>query len=246
MANFVPFKAYILSMLDELVSRHHLTGPFLDVGCGRGDVSVHLAQRGWPGKAIDSSTSAIPIARQALAHYPAVEVSRASLETQPDQRFNTILMLDVLEHIPDDSLALTHAARLQAPTDSIILTVPSNPDREWRWDDKFYGHVRRYRPAELQQLLSGCGYSVLELWDISFPFFWLLRRGFTRLKRPPTLEGTALQRTEGSSGANAWEMGWVSKAISAQWLWRPARAIQSQFRHQREWGCELMALARRN
>ncbi len=245
MANFVPFKDYILSRLDELVDRHHLTGPFLDVGCGRGDVSLHLAQRGWPGKAIDRSTTAIPIAQEALAAYPNVEVAHANLETEPDQSFNILVMLDVLEHIPDDRLALTNAARLQGPKGSIILTVPANPDREWRWDDDFYGHVRRYRPAELKQLLLECGYNTVEMWDISFPFFWVLRRGFTWVKRPPTLEGTAMERTEDSSGANAWDMGWISKAVSSRWLWGPALAIQSQFRHRLEWGCELIVLAQK-
>jgi cyclopropane fatty-acyl-phospholipid synthase-like methyltransferase len=61
MANFPPYKAYIVSSLDELIELMPC-GPFLDFGCGRGDVALHSARRGWCGTALDSSTQARALA----------------------------------------------------------------------------------------------------------------------------------------------------------------------------------------
>src|SRR5262245_9836482 len=71
-ANFPPFKAYILLTLGELAASHRLVGPFLDVGCGRGDVAAVLAGNGWHGKAIDISPAAVAAAAATLCAYPGV------------------------------------------------------------------------------------------------------------------------------------------------------------------------------
>ena len=99
MASFPPFKAYILATLDELIERHRLTGPFLDLGCGRGDVAVRLARRGWSGVAVDAAPSVRALASAALAAYPQVQAGAALLD---GERFNTVLLMDVLEHVADD------------------------------------------------------------------------------------------------------------------------------------------------
>ena len=57
--------------------------------------------------------------------------------------WNTIILWDVLEHIDDDAAALRTIERLLRPGGRLLIAVPSNP-REWRGDDDFYGHFRRY------------------------------------------------------------------------------------------------------
>jgi len=44
---------------------------------------------------------------------------------QPRQRFDLILMLDVLEHLPDPAAALEHARSLLTPGGRILITVPA-------------------------------------------------------------------------------------------------------------------------
>jgi SAM-dependent methyltransferase len=241
MANFPPYKAYIVASLDELIARHALSDPFLDFGCGRGDVALHLARRGWRGTALDSSTEARALAEGTLAPYPGVRV-RASVG---DERFETIVMLDVLEHLADDRGALVATAALQVSGGALVLTVPTHPEREWRWDDEMYGHLRRYRPEDLVRLLADTGYRVTEMWEISYPAFWLLRRGFTAMKHPPVIAGTPEERTALSVTVDAWDLGIVSKVLSVGTLWRPVFALQRRFRHDVRRGSEVMILARR-
>lgn len=245
MANFPPFKAYILLTLDELIRSFHLTDPFIDIGCGQGDVAVHLARLGWSGKAIDVSPDVVKVARAALQPYPSVQVSLESLESQTGNLFRTAVMFDTLEHISDDRAALAAVAAIQPAGAALVSTVPSNPDREWRWDDDAYGHIRRYRPEDLSRLLMSCGYHVSRMWDISFPVFWTLRRGFTALKRPASLSVSSWERTKHSALMDAWDLGFLSKMMSYTPMWKPVYALQRRFRHRPERGNEIMVLARR-
>jgi SAM-dependent methyltransferase len=239
-ANFPPFKAYMLSLLDELIERHALAAPFLDFGCGAGDVALHLARRGWSGTAVDSSPASRAIATIALRPFPSVRVAGSA----NGGSFNTVVMLDVLEHIADDGGTLASIATRQPAGATLVLTVPTNEAREWRWDDELYGHLRRYQPDALCSLLDGIGYQVEEMWEVSFPVFWLLRRGYTAIKRRPPLSGTAAERTRQSATSEAWNLGIFSDLLSRA-PWAPVFALQRRFRHRLDRGNEVMVLARR-
>jgi SAM-dependent methyltransferase len=239
-ANFLPFKAYLLSLLDELIDRHGLTDPFLDFGCGIGDVALHLAHRGWSGAAVDSSPVSRALAATALAPHPRVQVK----ESADGGSFGTVVMLDVLEHIADDHGTLAALAARQPAGGRLVLTVPTNQEREWRWDDDLYGHLRRYQPDALRSLLEASGYRVEEMWEVSFPVFWLLRRGYTAIKRRPSLLGTPGERTRVSVTVDAWDLGLASDLLS-RLPWTPVFALQRRFRHRLDRGNEAMVLARR-
>ena len=175
MANFRPLKQHMFMCLDRFVADYGLHGPFLEIGCGKGDVSAHLAERhGWSGVAIDSSDAAIAQASARLARHPQVTVRRQALADARGS-FACILMWDVLEHIDDDRGALRADEALLAPGGALLLAVPSNP-REWRWDDDFYGHVRRYTEGDLRAKIADAGLEPQAFWDFTFPLYWALRR----------------------------------------------------------------------
>jgi len=173
MANFPPLKKHILNLIDELIESHKLTtGTFLDVGCGIGDISLHLAKRGWRGRAIDFSAAAIVKARVSLAPYPVTAAVDDLFNVKG--KFDLIVMATVIEHIKNDTVALQYLrSLLPAEPDAahLIISMPINPQKEWRWDDDFYGHYRRYNPTYLKQQLKECGFEVIEFWDYTYPVF---------------------------------------------------------------------------
>src|SRR5215813_665103 len=183
MANFPPLKRYILYCIDRLIEDFCLCGPFLDVGCGSADVSAHLAVKSWQGKAIDISPQVIPTAQKNLSSFPSVRLEQASLFDE-EETFNTVLLLDVLEHIEDDAGVLTKVYGLVSEKGHLIVAVPSNPC-EWRWDDEFYGHYRRYTLDQIDMRLHAAGFIPLAFWDFTYPVFWLMRRFYTAVKRAP-------------------------------------------------------------
>jgi SAM-dependent methyltransferase len=230
--------------MDDLIQKHGVGGPFLEAGCGMGFNSVHLARRGWTGVALDVSEQAIEDARSILKDWPGVQVINGPLEKYEGGPFGTVLMLDVLEHLPDDYGALMAARRTTRPGGHLFLAVPTNPGREWRWDDDAYGHIRRYDPPALEVLLGRCGYTVVEMRDLTFPVLWLLRRGYTRLKRPLAAAGTAEVRTRNSSRTQPWEMGILSTALARLAPWRTILGLQRPFRKRTDIGHEMLLLAR--
>ena len=103
MPNFPPLRRYVFSVVDRWISRNGLESPFLEVGCGTGDLAVHLARRGWNGTALDSSEEALARAQKTLSPYPGINVSREGLEGFPAGSARTVFIMDVVEHVQDDA-----------------------------------------------------------------------------------------------------------------------------------------------
>ena len=245
MANFVPLKNYMLYCLDRFIGQYGLDAPFLEIGCGKGDVSAHLARKGWHGLAIDFSDAAIAEARATLAPYPGVAVRNQPL-ADVTGTWNTIVLWDVLEHIDDDAAALRAIERLLRPGGRLLIAVPSNP-REWRWDDDFYGHYRRYTVDDLTRRLTAAGLAPEVFWDFTFPVFWALRRIYTRLKRAPPVTTDKEASTKASATRNAWDVPLVSRVLDRTGaLWRPLFWLQFRlFRGATGQGHEFFALAKK-
>ena len=170
MANFIPLKNYMFYCLDQFIAEYDLTSPFLDVGCGIGDLSAYVALKGWHGRAIDFSEVAIKRAKLNLKLFPQVEVSGASLFNE-NNKFKTVFLWDVIEHMEDDEAALKKISSILFPGGYLLIAVPSNP-REWRWDDDFYGHYRRYTEKEIGEKIIGAGLEPVVFWDFTYPIFW--------------------------------------------------------------------------
>jgi len=246
MANFIPLKNYILFCIDKLITSNGLQGPFLDVGCGRGDVSKFLSEQyGWHGKAIDISEEAVEHTKSFLAQNEYINVSKSTIHEETEL-YGVILLLDVIEHIENDFEILEKANTLLNEQGAIIITVPSNPP-EWRWDDEFYGHYRRYRAEDIRLSLEKAGFKVLTIWDFTYPVFWLMRRMYTFLKRPPKENDAISQKTEKSSLRDAWAIPGISGLLQHEnWLWRCLYKIQFKyFKENPSKGHEIIILGRK-
>jgi SAM-dependent methyltransferase len=224
-ANFLPLKHHMFYCLDRFIERYGLHGPFLEVGCGRGDVSAYLAAKGWQGTAIDFSEAAVAQASVNLVPFPHVTVRQKALADVAGA-FDCIIMWDVLEHMEDDRGALRMVERLLRPGGQLLLAVPSNP-REWRWDDEFYGHFRRYTVADMTERLAQAGLAPSAFWDFTFPWFWLMRRMYTRLKSGEAATADKEASTRASATVNAWDAGLLSNLLDrSAILWYPLHRLQ--------------------
>jgi SAM-dependent methyltransferase len=77
-----------------------------------------------------------------------------------------VLLLDVLEHLPDPLAALQHATRALEPGGAVVLTVPACPWLFGEWD-RVLGHHRRYTARELRRQAREAGFHVelLKHWN---------------------------------------------------------------------------------
>lgn len=144
-------------------------GKVLEIGCGAGDFCHTLYRRGFTVKGIDYSHDAIEECRRRLVADIGDRLQFASedLHAQND-RYDAIVICEVLEHIEDDDAAMKKIRALLKPGGHLLLSVPAHS----RWfgpSDRFVGHFRRYDKEPLLRLMQDHGFAVRTLWSYGVP-----------------------------------------------------------------------------
>ncbi len=130
----------------------------LDVGCATGIYVDHLVQNGYRASGVDFSAPLIADAKKKFKG----EFSVANAYKLPfkDKSFDTVLLLDILEHI-DDTRALKEAARVAAKR--VIIVVPAQNAPELEQSGAIFrdyldpSHLRYYDDRMLEELTSKIG-----------------------------------------------------------------------------------------
>lgn len=82
--------------------------------------------------------------------------------------FNSAVLSEVLEHIPDDRKTLSELAAVLAPGGHLVITVPANP-HYWGFDDEYVHHQRRYKIPELVEKVETAGFEVVRKKKVGGP-----------------------------------------------------------------------------
>ena len=129
----------------------NLTGTVLEVGAGIG--SNALAYLGGPHEQW-VCLEPDPVLAARIANNPALRTCKLIIGTVADlpvsERFDSILYMDVLEHIEDDATELRESARRLKPGGRLVVLSPAH---QWLYTpfDRAIGHCRRYSEARLRQ-----------------------------------------------------------------------------------------------
>jgi 2-polyprenyl-3-methyl-5-hydroxy-6-metoxy-1,4-benzoquinol methylase len=99
-------------------ARSHLSGRVLDIGCADGPLAALVPADRYVG--VDLAQAAVDAARTA---HPAHRFEVIT-DLRPDETFDTIAALAVIEHVPQPARWLTDLAGHLAPGGSIVLTTP--------------------------------------------------------------------------------------------------------------------------
>lgn len=122
----------------------------LDIGCGTG-CTVAEFSRHYEAVGIDASADAI---RRARLRYPDCEFVHG---TVPDdvahviEQVKLVTLMDVLEHVENDSGLLGSIVDAVSDGTLILITVPADMTL-WSEHDVVLGHYRRYLPRSLAAL----------------------------------------------------------------------------------------------
>jgi ubiquinone/menaquinone biosynthesis C-methylase UbiE len=92
-----------------------------------------------------------------------------------DFRIDTVLCINVLEHLWDDLKALRQMKKVMRSGAQLIILAPAFKFLYSRWD-KAIGHYKRYTRKELMQLLDSAGFKVKKAYYMNFIGFfgWLI------------------------------------------------------------------------
>jgi SAM-dependent methyltransferase len=155
----------------------------LELGCGAGTVATYLNENGLQVDYCDIHREALSFARtRALPRLPpggrAPRFVRADVTRRlPPGEWDGALLLDVLEHLPDDRAVLGAVRallerRAGGPRRPFVLfTVPAFQFLWSPWDDR-EKHKRRYTLASARALATDTGFTVERATYFFFPLFF--------------------------------------------------------------------------
>lgn len=148
----IRWKAYWSSLIAP-----YLGSRVLDVGAGLGATARIFGDRSFASwLALEPDPRLGERMRDAVrsGELPAYVQTRCGgmRALQPDEIFDTILYIDVLEHIEDDRGELERAAGHLAPNGYLVVLSPAH---DWLYTpfDRAIGHFRRYSRHSLQRVL---------------------------------------------------------------------------------------------
>src|SRR3989344_1095026 len=160
----IVFKNYMHNKLLRLVRSYKFIPPFIDVGCGTGEILQLLNKRGIEG--IDFSENAVKICRQ-----KGLKARRANF-MKNKKKYNSVICVDVIEHIKDDVAFINALNRSLNKNGKLFLLTPSGKMMK---DDVSYGHYRRYQKDVLAERLEAGGFQVEHVEMFGYPFLHYAR-----------------------------------------------------------------------
>jgi 2-polyprenyl-3-methyl-5-hydroxy-6-metoxy-1,4-benzoquinol methylase len=187
---FGPYFAALFGDTDDTPIREHFTryldvlertvpgGRLLDVGCAAGLFLDVARRRGWEVQGVEISEHAASVARERRGVDVIVgDVKDVSL---PEQGFDVVSMLDVLEHIIEPGTLLDRVRTLIRPGGALMLVLPNDRNLTTMAAMAAYRmsfgavsypasrvhqiyHVTYFTPATITQLLEQHGFEVVDI-----------------------------------------------------------------------------------
>lgn len=139
----------------------------LEIGAGIGTITSLLAKGREQVTALEVDEFYVKRLKNRFRGMPHVkpylsDVAIADWQALRKERFDTIVLSNVLEHIPDDAGAVRRFAQVLEPGGRVLILVPALPVLFGALDEAV-GHFRRYTPKMLRDVLEPNGFTVERL-----------------------------------------------------------------------------------
>jgi glycosyltransferase involved in cell wall biosynthesis len=160
---------------------HYLGRRVLEVGAGVGNQTVHFADRERV-IASDIEPHYLTELRAKFERRPNVRIASFTFPLRPEdrtdliaERIDSIVCLNVLEHIEQHVETLADFAAVLQPNGHLALLVPAHPALYGTLDIHLH-HFRRYQRDQLKQLVTNAGFQVDDIRFLNRPgvFGWWL------------------------------------------------------------------------
>jgi SAM-dependent methyltransferase len=147
----------------------HVGRSMLEIGSGLGHFSEQFTGRLDYLVVSDNDAYCVDQLRKRYEGNDDVEVLELALpaEVKIRRRVDTVVMMNVLEHIQDDVRALEDLAAVVEPGGRIVIWVPGYMQLYGDFDRKV-GHVTRYTPATLANSVTAAGLEIESVKPINF------------------------------------------------------------------------------
>ena len=153
------------------VVRPHIGDRVLEIGAGTGNLAVHLMPRPvyW---ATDVNPHYLDYLASLRSTRPYMQVACTDATDAASfpagERFDTVVCLNVVEHLQDDVAALRNIRDSLTDGGRAVILVPCGP---WLYGslDEVLGHHRRYTPEQLVGVAQQAGFRVEQVLKFNRP-----------------------------------------------------------------------------
>jgi glycosyltransferase involved in cell wall biosynthesis len=168
----------------------YLGSSVLEVGAGHGDLTGRLLRDGRQVTATDLSKRCIELLEDRFGDHPEFDARSCDLEelvgdSAQRGRYDSAVLVNVLEHIERDVHALSQVRELVRPGGHVLVFAPAFEGLYSEFDRKI-GHHRRYRRARLVEVAHRAGLEIVGaryVNSVGALAWWVYAR---QLRRTPT------------------------------------------------------------
>jgi 2-polyprenyl-3-methyl-5-hydroxy-6-metoxy-1,4-benzoquinol methylase len=148
-------------LINEIISNDLLkNSSILDFGCGSGAVLEMLKNKGYANiQGMDVSKACVNLVKSRGIKAGLIRTDMLNLGKD---KYDFILLLDVLEHIEKDSELLKNLATSLRDNGKILITVPAHQFL-WRPHDDANHHFRRYSKIKLVKLIYESNFKIISV-----------------------------------------------------------------------------------
>jgi 2-polyprenyl-6-hydroxyphenyl methylase / 3-demethylubiquinone-9 3-methyltransferase len=121
----------------------------LDIGCGGGLLAEPMARLGAEVVGVDAAARNIPVARlHAEQSELAIDYRHGTAEdlAEAGERFDVVLNMEVVEHVPDPAVYLAACRRLLKPGGLMVCSTINRNPKSWLMAIVGAEHVMRWLP----------------------------------------------------------------------------------------------------
>jgi 2-polyprenyl-3-methyl-5-hydroxy-6-metoxy-1,4-benzoquinol methylase len=150
----------------------------LDLGCGSGQVTRFLIDKGYYVDSVDISNHAIKRLKKSLKQNQLLSARVSNIFSfKTKRKYDLITFTDVLEHIENDEKAIKLVSNLLKRNGILIFSVPACK-LLFSEKERKIGHFRRYNKKEILNLLNE-DFNINKIRFYGFPVLflvWLIRK----------------------------------------------------------------------
>jgi glycosyltransferase involved in cell wall biosynthesis/phospholipid N-methyltransferase len=141
----------------------------LEIGAGTGNLTLQLVPRVlyWASDINPLYLDYLDTLKQSRPYLHVGFTDGQLAQSYPsDQKFDTVICLNVVEHLADDMGTLRNIREALVPGGCAIVLVPCGP---WLYGtlDKVLGHYRRYTKEQLSTVANSAGFSVDQIFSFN-------------------------------------------------------------------------------
>lgn len=171
----------------------------LEVGCGLGNLARLLRDRElYVG--VDSCCDSVSVLKTQYINdsnmrFLCMDATDLAIDALGSHLIDTVVSVNVFEHIDDDVIALRQVGRILQPDGWLVLVVPAHT-LLYGTMDRAIGHYRRYTRASMARKMTAAGFRVHEqrYLNAAGALGWFVNGRILRQAVPPSTQLRAFNK----------------------------------------------------